>query len=66
MRNLREVGSIEFPRHCLSYPRDTVRSVQLVGFSDASKLAYGAVVYLRCESETEIDVNLIMSKSRVP
>ena len=65
LRNLREVGSIEFPRYCLSYPRDTVRSVQLVGFSDASKLAYGAVVYLRCESETEIDVNLIMSKSRV-
>ena len=43
LRNLKEVGSIEFPRCCLSYPRDTVRSVQLVGFSDASKLAYGAV-----------------------
>ena len=30
LRNLREVGSIEFPWYCLSYPRDNVRSVQLV------------------------------------
>ena len=65
LKILREVGCTEFPRYYSSYPRDTVRSDQLIGFSDASKSAYGAVVYLWFESKTEIDVNLMMSKSRV-
>ena len=37
----------------------------MVGFSDASKLAYGALVYLRSESKDKVDTNLLMSKSRV-
>ncbi|XP_062556846.1 uncharacterized protein LOC134221675 [Armigeres subalbatus] len=46
-------------------PRDTAR-VELHGYSDASKRAYGAVVYTRCIAlDGTISVKLIASKSRV-
>ena len=35
------------------------------GFSDASLKAYAAVVYLRIESETGVQVSLVASKTRV-
>ncbi len=43
-----------------------IRSVQLHGFSDASNLAYGAVVYLRVLYEDlHVSVTLVFSKARV-
>ena len=40
--------------------------LQLVGFSDASEMAYSAIVYLRAVClNGEVDVNLIVSKTRV-
>lgn len=42
------------------------RRIELHGFSDASKLAYGAVIYVRSEnSNGEVNVNLLVSKSKV-
>lgn len=43
-----------------------ITSMQLHGFSDASNLCYGAVVYLRCQYANQtVSVRLISSKSRV-
>ncbi|XP_055603942.1 uncharacterized protein LOC129752177 [Uranotaenia lowii] len=43
-----------------------VKSVELHGYCDASKVAYGACLYVRSVSENEeIEVRLICSKSRV-
>eukprot|EP00794_Sanderia_malayensis_P017865 gene17865-19646_t len=42
---------------------DTVKSIQLHGFSDASQVAYGAAVYLRIEMFSTVSVKLIASKT---
>eukprot|EP00794_Sanderia_malayensis_P004439 gene4439-5032_t len=42
---------------------DTVKSIQLHGFSDASQVAYGAAVYLRIETFSTVSVKLIASKT---
>ncbi len=44
---------------------DKIRKKTLHGFSDASQLAYGAVVYLVCESTTGLTSHIICSKARV-
>ena len=49
----------------MTYDRSSFQTVQIVGFSDASTLAFGAVVYVGVETEKVIDVNLLMSKSHV-
>ncbi|KAL1130802.1 hypothetical protein AAG570_012043 [Ranatra chinensis] len=38
---------------------------ELHGFSDASKIAYGAVVYLTCRTDNTSTVSLLASKTRV-
>ena len=44
----------------------TVQQVQLHGFSDASQLAFGAVVYARhIHSDSSVTVALLMAKTRV-
>ena len=65
LQNLKEVGEIRFPRYILRFPRSQLQNVQLVGFSDASSFAFGAVIYVRVESEDGVDVNVLFSKSRV-
>ena len=40
-------------------------STQLVGFCDASMKGYAAVVYLRLESESSLDVIFLAAKTRV-
>ncbi|XP_062715106.1 uncharacterized protein LOC134291407 [Aedes albopictus] len=63
----RNAGALE----SLSVPRWTgfsssLASVELHGFCDASEAAYGACLYLRCESpDGSVTVRLITSKSRV-
>jgi len=37
----------------------------LHGFSDASKEAYGGVVYLKIDYDNKSSVNIVMSKARV-
>ncbi|XP_062538281.1 uncharacterized protein LOC134206570 [Armigeres subalbatus] len=45
---------------------NSLASVELHGFCDASEAAYGACLYLRCEStDGSVSVRLITSKSRV-
>ena len=65
LADLKEVGQIDYPRYCLNFKRSEILKTQIVGFSDASSLAFGAVVYIRTEVSDKTEVNLIMSKSRV-
>jgi len=50
----------------LSTSGKKIAARQLHGFSDASTLAYGGVVYLRTlHTDTSVTVDIIMSKVRV-
>ena len=56
-------GVIETERYCLGAG---VVTIDLVGFSDGSKLGYGASIYLRCKmSNGVIKTKLLVSKTRV-
>ena len=59
------LSSIQVPR-CYYRLKQTPVSVQLHGFSDASELAYAAVVYIRCDyGENDVETRLVTAKSRV-
>ncbi|XP_058839416.1 uncharacterized protein LOC131694916 [Topomyia yanbarensis] len=63
-QNLMALESLVIPRW-IGFSKECL-SVQLHGFCDASEVAYGACLYLRCiSSDGIISVRLIMSKSRV-
>ena len=60
------VQAIEVPRCVLpDLQSKDITSLQLHGFSDASKVAYGANVYLRAETARGYSTHLIASKTRV-
>lgn len=62
-RQLPVVNEMRKPRCVI--PGDAIR-IELHGYSDASKRAYGAVVYARCiAADGSISVKLVASKSRV-
>ena len=66
MTDMAKVQTVEIPRCVLpSTQSGGIISFQLHGFSDASKSAYGANVYLRTETTHDYSTNLIASKTRV-
>lgn len=57
------LNSFKVPR-CFIAP--DIKSMDLIGFSDASSTAFGACVYLRCESQSrKVSTLLVCAKSRV-
>ena len=64
--DLKKLKSLKIPR-CIRENRKS--TLELVGFSDASKVAYAAVVYLRCVTEIHghkgVKTNFIIAKTRV-
>ncbi|XP_055613760.1 uncharacterized protein LOC129760181 [Uranotaenia lowii] len=63
-QSLMPLESLSVPRW-LGFSKDCV-SVQLHGFCDASEVAYGACLYLRCVTvDGQISVRLVTAKSRV-
>lgn len=56
-----ELHTISFPRHVTM----TGGSIELHGFSDAAKHAYGAVIYVRTVLEDQVQVKLLCAKSRI-
>uniref|UniRef100_A0A182PX12 Reverse transcriptase domain-containing protein n=1 Tax=Anopheles epiroticus TaxID=199890 RepID=A0A182PX12_9DIPT len=61
--SLQHVNNIRIPR-CLLYPNHI--KVELHGFTDPSKQAFGAALYLRCVySDASVSLRLICSKSKV-
>ena len=61
---LRSLESISVPR-CYRRSVDPLISVQLHTFSDASEVGFGAVAYLRFETEGGVEVAFVAAKSRV-
>ncbi|XP_065217063.1 uncharacterized protein LOC135843205 [Planococcus citri] len=61
---LHELNKITIPRHLFSMS-ERYQFLELHGFADASKDAYGAVVYLRAVYENHSVVRVLLSKSRV-
>ena len=63
---LEEVSSILIPRCILDEIEvENIKSIQIHGFSDASKVAYGANVYIRVPSCNANFSSLLVSKTRV-
>ncbi|XP_065356502.1 uncharacterized protein LOC135950906 [Calliphora vicina] len=63
LTDLSHIDKIKMPRWLQYYPKD---NIQIHGFSDASKGAYCATVYLRCQSKSQVVFsNLIIAKSKV-
>jgi hypothetical protein len=61
--SLSELPAISFPRAVRSGPATTI---QLHLFTDASEMAYGAVIYMRSVREDEnIEVHILCAKNRV-
>ena len=60
--DLYNINQVKIPRAIKKLPRS---SFELVGFSDASKSAYAAVVYIRCKTSKIATTSLIIAKSRV-
>ena len=60
--DLEKLQNIRIPR-CVKKTANS--SFEIIGFSDASKLAYAAVVYIRSISEEGVNTSLIIAKSRV-
>ena len=65
MSELQDSPSIRIPRFYLHGVSSVIRSYRLCGFSDASRNAYAAVVYLLLETDTAITVRLVAAKTRV-
>ncbi|XP_065204074.1 uncharacterized protein LOC135834164 [Planococcus citri] len=64
LEEFRKMSQVKLPRRCLS-PHRINSKVQLHVFTDASKKAYGIVIYVRVETTTGADTQLIFAKSRV-
>lgn len=64
MKEFRSCQPIRIPR-CYTQSLDDVESFELVGFCDASSVAYAAVVYLRMRSGEMAITRLLASKIRV-
>ena len=62
LKTLQGSTAISIPR---CYNPLTFRSVQLVGFCDASVKAYAAVVYLRFEREDQVCTRFVAARTRV-
>ena len=61
---LKAITNLTIPRR-YSFGTGQLRSRQLHVFCDAGELAYGAVAYIRTETDSGVDVSLVMAKSRV-
>ena len=65
LMELNELNTVKIPR-CYFKKDDFIVSKQIHGFSDASKSAYAAVMYLRTEYSTGVvEVKIIAAKTKV-
>ena len=61
-----EVDNIEINRSLLNgIELKDVNSIQIHGFADASKIAYGACIYLRINTNNGVYIRLATAKTRI-
>lgn len=65
IKKLEAAKKIQIPRYIKTKNSDSQAKYELHTFTDASKDAYAAVVYLRVISEDKITTTFIMSKARI-
>ena len=65
LHELQDIGFISVPRFVFSGRIEEVKNVEIHGFCDASKRAYGAAVYLRIPSPEGYCSRLVSSKTKV-
>ena len=65
LADMSKVSSIEIPHCLISEFGNDVKSVQLHGFADASKVAYAANIYIRVETSESVISNLVTAKTKV-
>ena len=65
INELRDSQPIRLPRLFLSGVDYTTQLCRICGFSDASKSAYAAVVYLLVETMSKVTARLVIAKTRV-
>ena len=63
--NFNDLRKIEIPRCLIEETNIDSNNISIHTFCDASKLAYAAVVYVRIERESNVQIRFIQSKSRV-
>ena len=62
---LKEVKAVSVPRFIFSKIEDDFHNVVIHGFSDSSKIAYSAVVYLQIQTSNGLVSRLMTSKTKV-
>ena len=65
LKDVETVRSIRLSRCVLPIARKSINSLELIAFSDASKLGYGAVVYIRSTFGPDTSVRMLISKGRL-
>ena len=65
--SVKKAGKINVQRcYCVYDVNDPTESIQLIGFSDASEMAYGCCIYFRFVKKSgELKVVFVTSKSRI-
>ena len=63
--DMSKVSCIEIPRCLISEFRNDIKSVQLHGCADASKVAYAANIYIHLETSESVTSNLLTAKTKV-
>ena len=67
IKSAQNIGKIMIDRcYCVYKVHDPTESVKLIGFSDASKIAYGCCIYFKFVRRSgEIKIRFVTSKSRI-
>ena len=63
--DMSKVSSIEIPRCLISEFRNDIKSVQLHGIADVSKVAYAANIYICVETSESVTSSLLTAKTKV-
>ena len=62
-KDLTHINQIKIPRW--NYYSPDVEIIEIHGFADASKIAYGALLYIRVVNKDQVCVSFLMAKSKV-
>lgn len=65
MKNMKQFSEFSIKRYCMDIDPQEINSIELHGFGDASKEAYGACIYIRYERNSKVCCNLVTSKTCV-